>query len=90
MPSTEVYILGQKYTIKGEASEEHINRLAGYIEGQLRDILEKFPNTTQTRALVLALFNTADEVHRLRAEQEVMSRHIEETASLFTGLFEGG
>jgi cell division protein ZapA len=88
MPSTEVYILGQKYTIKGEAPEEHIQSLARYIDERIKEVCSKYPNITPVKALILTLFNIADELHRLKAEQEDIARHIEEKTDLLAGLFE--
>lgn len=86
MSGTEVYILGQKYTIKGDASEEHILTLTRYIDEQIKAVCSKSPNITPTKALILALFNIADEIHRLKAEQEDIASQIEEKANLLTRL----
>jgi cell division protein ZapA len=90
MASTEVYILGKKYTIKGEAPEEHIQKLARYIEEKIKDVCNKFPNIAPTNALILATFNIADDLFQARAEQDDVAKHIEEKAALLVELFEQG
>lgn len=90
MPTTEVHILGQKYTIKGDAPEEHIRELARFIDGHIKEVCDKFPTITPTKAIVLAMFNIAEELYSQRAEQEDIARSIEKKADLLAGLFEGG
>jgi cell division protein ZapA len=38
MGSIEVDILGQKYTIKGEASEEYMKKLAAFVDQKLKEV----------------------------------------------------
>jgi len=88
MGSVEVYILGQKYTIKGDAPEEYIQQLAGYVTGKIKEVSEHAPNTTPLKASILAAINIADELHKLRAEQEDVASKIEEKTAALTRLFE--
>ncbi|GAB4390014.1 MAG: cell division protein ZapA [Thermodesulfovibrionales bacterium] len=88
MASAEVYILGKKYTIKGEAPSEHMQRLARYVEEKIKEVCDKYPNITPTNALILAAFNVTDELFRNRAEQDDVARHIEKNAALLVDLFE--
>lgn len=88
MSSAEVYILGKKYTIRGDAPLEHMQRLARHIEEKIKEVCDKYPNITPTNALILASFNITDELFRNRAEQDDVARHIEEKATLLVDLFE--
>lgn len=88
MGSTEVYILGQKYTIKGDASEEYIRELATFVDKKLKEIYNISPNITPVKASILAALYIADELFRLRNEQEELARHIEEKTNRLTALFE--
>lgn len=88
MASIEVYILGQKYTIKGDASQEHLEELAKYIDGKIKEICSASPNVSPLKALILTSFSLADEIHNLKIEQEDIAREIEEKAATLTGLFE--
>ena len=89
MASAEVYILGQKYTIKAEASEDHLRDLASLIEGKVRDVCAVAPaNVTTIQALVLTLFSMAEEVHQLSKGQEELARNIEKKAAILTSLFD--
>ncbi len=88
MGSVEISILGQKYTIKGDASEDHIRKLAAYVDGKLKEIHAANPNITPLKASILASLNIADELHRIRDEHDIAARNIEEKANALTGLFE--
>ena len=88
MGSTEVYILGQKYTIKGEAPEEYIRELASFVDKKLKEIYNVSPNMTPVKASILAALDIADELFRLRNEQEELAKHIEEKTNRLSALFE--
>jgi cell division protein ZapA len=88
MGSVEVYILGQKYTIKGDAPEEYIQQLAGYVTGKIKEVSEHSPNITPLKASILAAINIADELHKLQTEQEDIAKSIEEKTVALTRLFE--
>ena len=88
MGSVEISILGQKYSIKGDAQEEYIKRLAAYVEEKLREIHAGNPNITPMKASVLASLTIADELHKLMAEHERAAQTIEEKANVLSGLFD--
>jgi len=88
MGSVEINILGQQYTIKGDASEEHIKRLAAYVDEKLKEIYAANPNITPLKASILASLNIADELHRITDAHETAARNIEEKTNALTGLFD--
>ncbi len=88
MPGIEITVLGQKYTIKGDSSEEHIKELSRFIDEKIKEVCDKYPNITPLKALILAMFNVADELHRLKNEQEYLAKHIAEKAELLAGLLD--
>ena len=88
MGSIEVVILGQKYTIRGEASEDYIKHLASFVDEKLKEVYKASPGITPMRAAILASLNTADELHKLQETQERITRTIEERADALTGLFD--
>jgi cell division protein ZapA len=88
MGSVEVDILGQKYTVKGDAQEEYIKKLASFVDGKLKEVFGTAPGITPLKAAILTSLNIADELHRLREEQEHITKNIEERANALTGLFD--
>ncbi|SRR6266498_1668469 len=65
----EVDILGQKYTIRSEATPEYVRELAGYVEKRAREIDSASPGQDPTKVLALAALYIADEMFRLRDER---------------------
>jgi len=88
MGSVEVYILGQKYTIKGDAPEEYIQELAGDVTAKIKEVSDNSPTITPLKASILAAINIADELHKLKAEQENIAKSIEEKTVALTRLFD--
>ena len=88
MGAVEVYILGQKYTIKGDAPEEYIQQLASYVQDKIKEVYNNSPSITPVKASILAAITIADELHRLRNEQENLTKSIEEKTVELTRLFD--
>jgi cell division protein ZapA len=88
MGSTEVYILGQKYIIKGDAPEEYIKQLAAFVDKKLKEVYNASPNVTPVKASILAALDIADELFKLKNEQEELAKHIEEKTNKLAALFD--
>ena len=88
MGSTEVYILGQKYTIKGDEPEEYIRELASFVDGKLKEVYNAAPNITPVKATILAALDIADELFKMKNEQEQLTKNIEEKTKTLASLFE--
>jgi len=88
MGSVEVYILGQRYNIKGDAPEEHIRKLAAYVDNKLKEVYSSSPSITPVKASILTALDIADELFKLKNEQEEMTKYIEEKTDTLTALFD--
>jgi cell division protein ZapA len=88
MGSVEVVILGQKYTIKGDAPEEYIRKLASYVDTRLKEVNSSVPNVMPVKALILTSLNIADELFRMKTEQERVTKVIEDKTEVLTSLFD--
>ncbi len=88
MQKAEIHILGQKYTVKGEASDEEIKLLAAYVDGKIKEVLRKAPGIPPLNAAILAALNIAGEMNAYKKEQENVAKSITEKASLLTSLFD--
>ncbi len=86
MRSVEVQVLGQIYSIKTDEDEVYIKSLAEYVDGKLKEIYSVVPNINQTKATVMAAFGIADELFKLRMEQENLDKLIEEKTNILSGL----
>ncbi len=91
MPAVEVYILGQKYIIKGEGQPEYIKQLADFVNERLREVFEASPGIVPLKAAILAALNIADELHKTKNECATISnniRSIEDKAERLANLFD--
>ena len=88
MRSIEVQILGQSYAIKSDEDEAYVKALARYVDEKLKEIYSVAPNISQTKATVMAAFGIADELFKLRMEQEDIDRMIEEKTRILSGLLD--
>lgn len=88
MGSVEVYILSQRYTIKGDATEEHIQKLATYVNDRINEVYGNTPDITPLKASILAAIDIADELSRLKEEQGHIASSIEEKTALLAKLFD--
>ena len=88
MRSIEVQILGQNYAIKSDEEEVYIKSLAKFVDEKLKEIYSIAPNVNQTKASVMAAFGIADELFKLRADQENMNKMIEEKTEILSGFLD--
>ncbi len=88
MGSIEVTILGQKYTVKGDAPEDYIKNLAAFVDEKIKAVYNSSPGITPLKAAILTSLTIADEMHKLKEEQDNLTRTIEEQADTLTGLFD--
>jgi cell division protein ZapA len=88
MRSIEVQILGQNYVIKTDEEEAYIKSLAKFVDEKLKEIYSVAPNVNQTKASVMAAFGIADELFKLRTDQENMHKMIEEKTEILSGFLD--
>lgn len=83
-PAIKLTIFGNEYTIRGDAEEEYIRRLAGYVNEKMNEIAEATPLTSPLKVSILTTMNLADEIFRLR--EEAGSQKQSESEPSTTGL----
>ncbi len=88
MRSVEVQILGQSYSIKTEEDEAYIKSLAQYVDEKLKEIYSVAPNVSQAKAAVMAAFGIADELFKLRIDQDELDRMIDEKTKILSGFID--
>jgi len=75
-----VQILGERYTIRGEADPEYIAEVGRMVDDRMREMQNMAPNLSSRKLAVLAAINMADELLQMRNarsiedDQEVMLR----------------
>jgi cell division protein ZapA len=75
-----IQIFGTTYTIRGEADQEYIQRVAAYVDQKMREINDKLPVASLGKVAVLASLNLADELFQERAERKRLEESVTERA----------
>jgi cell division protein ZapA len=71
-------IYGHKYTIMGDATPDHLEKVANYVNTKMNEIGKKRPILDTTRISVLTAINIADEYFRLKEEYDALLRELDE------------
>ena len=66
----QVQIFGHSYTIRGEANQDYILGVAGYVDRKMREITDKVPVASLSKVAILASLNIADELFKERATKQ--------------------
>jgi cell division protein ZapA len=76
--SVRVEILGQVLSVTSEDGEEHIQRVAGYVDERMRETLAGGRVVSSFTAAIMTALNIASEYHKLQRDlaqtEEVLSR----------------
>ncbi len=70
----EVEILGQKYTIRSEATPQYVRELAAHVEKRAKDLRSGGAGNDPVKLLALAALYITDELFRTRDEQEEVDK----------------
>ncbi|HEY8911064.1 MAG TPA: cell division protein ZapA [Desulfosporosinus sp.] len=67
-----VEIFGEKYVVRGEGTAQYIQGLAHEVDKKMRLIAQRLPRLGIHQTAVLTALNLADELAKLREEQETL------------------
>lgn len=77
----QVQIFGHSYTIRGEADQEYILGVAGYVDRKMREITDKVPVASLSKVAILASLNIADELFKERARLDAQQKALDTRAA---------
>ncbi len=66
----QVDIFGQKYTLKGDADEEYVKRLASYVDQKMNEMAAHTPDNLFSKLAILTSINITHELFQLKADQK--------------------
>ena len=72
----EVEILGQRFNIKSEESQEHVNRVVAYVSEKMKIISKDAKTLSLHHAAILTLLNVVDELFKSKQEVEVYKESV--------------
>ena len=76
----EVVIMGQVFSVTSEDGEEHVRRVATFVDGKMREIAAGGKVVSSFTAAVLAALNIASECHKLQQHVSEMETAIDRLA----------
>ncbi|MGE4273765.1 MAG: cell division protein ZapA [Desulfitobacterium sp.] len=72
-----VEIYGEKHVVRGKESSDYILKVAHEVDKKMRLIAQRLPRLAVHQIAILAALNLADELEKLREEQETLLQLIE-------------
>jgi cell division protein ZapA len=78
--SVTVTIAGEQYSIRSDAPPDYTLQCAAYVDRTINEILQQPSLMEAHRATILAALSLADQLFRLRAEKEAMTRQFDNLA----------
>ncbi len=81
----EVEILGQKLSVASADGEEHVRRVAAYVERTMRDIAADGRVVSSLTVAVMAALNIASEYQKLKQEYGELDAAITRLNARLTG-----
>ena len=67
--SVTVEIFGHEYKIKGDADPEYMAKIAGYVDGKMKEVARGAPVGSLAKIGILAALNIADELFKERGDK---------------------
>lgn len=64
-----ISILNQKLTVQSDADEQYVNRVAGFVNSKVQEVVGKAKTASTLTASLLACLNIADEFFRYQEKK---------------------
>ncbi len=87
--STDVEIFGSTYHVRGAKDPEHLQELAGLVDGKMREIAQQVSTVDTGKIAILAALNIADELMQCRKQQEGERVEVQEKVTRLAERLEG-
>lgn len=72
----EVEIMGEKLTLRSDAEESYVRKVAGYVDRKMQEVLKTARPVAKSSVAMLAALNIADEHQRLKDNYDVVSQRL--------------
>ncbi len=75
--AVEVKIMGQRVTLRSDDDEEHIRKVAEYVDGKMQEVSRSTSPRGKYSVAMLVALNIADEYHRLKDSHEAVANRVD-------------
>jgi cell division protein ZapA len=89
MESIQVEIFGQMYTLKGGLDPDRVRELAAYVNARMKEVQKGTGVSDGYRVAILAALNIADELHRVKGQQDTLQKTATQTVGRLLELTQG-
>lgn len=86
----KVTIMGQVYTIEGDASSDYIARVADYVNSKMEDVAQSLTNASPLQIAILAALNMADELLQVKESEYMATDEIREKTNMLISMLDEG
>lgn len=87
----DVEIMGEKFTVRSDAEESYVRKVAGYVDGKMHEVMKTTRPIAKSSVAMLAALNIADEYQRLQESYEAIMQRLNHLSKrLSTTLTEEG
>lgn len=74
----EIKVMGQKFMVRSESSEEYINAVAGFVDQKITEIVKGSKSVASLNVAILAAMNIADEFMKYKEQKDKQVTKVEE------------
>lgn len=68
--NTEVHIMGQKFMVRSDSSDDYIGKVANYVDKKMNEVMENTQSVSSLNVAILAAMNIADEYFKYQRDRE--------------------
>jgi cell division protein ZapA len=80
----EIKVFGQTYTVKTDAEEEHIQRVARYVNEKMDEVTRNTKSVSSLSVAILTALNIADDLIREREKRIALLQEVEKKSKDLT------
>jgi cell division protein ZapA len=73
----EIKVFGQTFSVKTDAEEEYIQKVAQYVNEKTEEILRKTKSVSTLNVAILAALNIADDLLKEKEQRKAFLREVE-------------
>jgi len=84
----QITIRGRQYTVRGDESNEDIQRLATELDSRMSEVASRTRSFDEYTVAMLTALNLASELHRLRQQVALRLGELEREAASITAVLE--
>jgi cell division protein ZapA len=77
----DVEIMGQTFTVRSDAEEGYVRKVAVYVDGKTQEVLKSSRPLAQFNVAMLAALNIADEYHKLKEKHDALLQRLNQLST---------